>query len=142
MASNYTDHCGLCQWSLTDQVQMEEFNADNRAVDAALAQLDADRLKLHLGSYVGTGEYGSAHPNILAFDFTPKLFLLFQGSLSDRFILAYPPMTYYVDPSASGSSSAIHLAWGDDSVSWYNTDSAGLQQNTLDNTYHYLVLGQ
>ena len=37
MASNYTEHYGLCQWEATDAVQRVEFNADNAKVDAALA---------------------------------------------------------------------------------------------------------
>ena len=39
MASNYTEHYGLCQWEATDQVLREEFNADNAKLDAALSQM-------------------------------------------------------------------------------------------------------
>ena len=110
------------------------------AQEDGLEALIGERAQLVTGSYVGTGVYGSSNPNVLTFERTPKLFLLFAGALADLFILAYPPMTYYVDPSASGSSSAIHLAWGDNSVSWYSSENAGPQQNTLDKTYYYLAL--
>lgn len=40
MASNYTEHYGLCQWEATDQVLREEFNEGNRKVDEALKELD------------------------------------------------------------------------------------------------------
>ena len=37
MASNYTEHYGLCQWEATDQVLRTEFNEDNRKIEAALS---------------------------------------------------------------------------------------------------------
>ena len=41
MASNYTEHYGLCQWEATDQVLREEFNEGYTKIDAALkAQAD------------------------------------------------------------------------------------------------------
>ncbi len=39
MASNYTEHYGLCQWEETDQVLREEFNQDNAKMDAELNTL-------------------------------------------------------------------------------------------------------
>ena len=36
MASNYTEHYGLCQWEATDQVLREEFNQDNTKIDTIL----------------------------------------------------------------------------------------------------------
>lgn len=36
MASNYTEHYGLCQWEATDQVRREEFNQDNAKMDEIL----------------------------------------------------------------------------------------------------------
>lgn len=40
MASNYTEHYGLCQWEATDQVRREEFNDGNRKVDEALKGME------------------------------------------------------------------------------------------------------
>ena len=34
MASNQTPNYGLSQWKRTDQVRMEDFNADNAKIDA------------------------------------------------------------------------------------------------------------
>ena len=39
MASNYTEHYGLCQWEETDQVMREEFNENNAKIDAALSAM-------------------------------------------------------------------------------------------------------
>lgn len=41
MASNQTKNYGLNQWERTDKVVMEDFNADNAAIDAALGAADA-----------------------------------------------------------------------------------------------------
>ena len=40
MASNYTSNYNLCQWVKSDKVLMEEFNADNAKIDAALDGLE------------------------------------------------------------------------------------------------------
>lgn len=36
MASNFTPNIGLCQWQRTDPFTMDDFNADNAKIDAAL----------------------------------------------------------------------------------------------------------
>ena len=36
MASNYTQHYGLCQWEATDAVLRTDFNEDNQKIDTAL----------------------------------------------------------------------------------------------------------
>ena len=48
MPSNFTEHYNLSQWERTDKIQMEDFNADNVKIDAALkaeADARADALK-------------------------------------------------------------------------------------------------
>ena len=40
MASNYTRNYNLCQWVKSDKVLMEEFNADNAKIDAAIRAVD------------------------------------------------------------------------------------------------------
>ena len=45
MASGKTTNLELNQWEKTDPVRMEEFNADNAAIDAALAQCALVKLK-------------------------------------------------------------------------------------------------
>lgn len=40
MASNYTEHYGLCQWQPEDQFVREEFNQDNKKIDTALWQAE------------------------------------------------------------------------------------------------------
>ena len=40
MASNYTEHYGLCQWEAGDPFIRTDFNQDNQKIDAALAGHD------------------------------------------------------------------------------------------------------
>ena len=61
MASNQTQNYGLSQWELTDDVRMEDFNADNAKIDAALAsKYGTDKQPFVVGNYTGTGEVGTA----------------------------------------------------------------------------------
>ena len=76
MASNYTEHYGLCQWEATDQVLREEFNEDNRKVDEALSNLASVLSKIVTGSYVGNG----AGTRTISLGFTPKAVYLCHES--------------------------------------------------------------
>ena len=82
MPSNQTTNYQLSQWSKSDQVKMEDFNADNAKIDAALkAEADtraaavnainatlSGAVKLAVGSYTGNG----ASSRIIRVGFTPK----------------------------------------------------------------------
>ena len=43
MPSNHTTNYSLNQWVKSDQVRMEDFNADNAKIDAALAGLSSEK---------------------------------------------------------------------------------------------------
>lgn len=45
MPSDYTENYQLNQWEKADKVLMEDFNADNRKIEDALAGLEADKAK-------------------------------------------------------------------------------------------------
>ena len=79
MPSNQTPNYKLSQWERADKVQMEDFNADNAKIDAAIkAESDArtalaarvakkGNCQIWLGSYVGNGECGIGHPTSVLF---------------------------------------------------------------------------
>lgn len=92
MASNCTEHYGLCQWEATDQVLREEFNEDNAKVDAALSNLDEKKAEqsamqqlgqrleqlegmpqLLIGSYTGNNE----ESRLISLGFEPKAVMVF-----------------------------------------------------------------
>lgn len=142
MASGHTEHYQLNQWSLDDPVQMEDFNEDNRKVDEALNQLMSERVRMTLGSYIGTGEYGPEHPNTLTFDFTPRLLLILGEGHGGSFLLTYSAITTYAPPTATSDSWELEFQWTDNSISWYSEERPGTQRNAEGVAYTYLVIGE
>ena len=80
MASSYTTNYELPIWAADDAFLRTEFNEANEKIDAALGVLAQSTCNCRIvtGSYTGTGEYGSAHPNTLTFD-GPPLVLMVNG---------------------------------------------------------------
>lgn len=175
MASNYTENYGLCQWEETDQVLREEFNENNAKVDAALnAKAEQSRLEMlsdlvdskanqdtvtniqnalnqkteiFIGSYVGTGERGSEHPNTLTFPFQPKMVLITAETTNS---LALGTAMIYGQKYSAGlgvTSSSNHglqlvLTWDETTLSWYTEASYEYYQlNQLNTTYYYMAIG-
>lgn len=56
MPSNQTENYQLSQWAKSDQVKMEDFNADNAKIDAGLKAVDqrADSLEQTLTNHAAT----------------------------------------------------------------------------------------
>lgn len=104
MPSNQTANYALSQWVKSDQVRMEDFNADNAKLDAALkaaeqrsagldakinataaaaeqrsAALDAAKgnCTIEFFSYVGQGRSGMNNPTTITFRKPPLFFLVF-----------------------------------------------------------------
>lgn len=144
---NQTSNFGLNQWEKTDRIQMEDFNADNAKIDAALAL--TGNCSIETGSYVGDGTYGANHPNTLTFSFVPKVVFITRKSAPSnghRAILIH---------GCTAAQSTDYLAFGitsvtwDDankSVSWYSTDgdagqSISAQMNGINTEYLYVALG-
>ena len=100
MASNYTEHYGLCQWETTDQVLREEFNQDNEKVDTALNALyeknavleeyvqKCGNCQIYTTSYTGTGGSGEGSPNSLTFPKAPLLVLISGGQENSWGVMA------------------------------------------------------
>ena len=75
MASNYTTNYQLNQWAKSDRLMMDDFNADNAKIDAALKEVAdnaAQAPKIHFGFYTGDG----ADTRTIALDYTPRVVLL------------------------------------------------------------------
>ena len=63
MASGQTEKYGLNQWEPGDQVLREEFNADNRKLEAAIAT----KLEAVTGSYAGNASSSGSQEIVLGF---------------------------------------------------------------------------
>ncbi len=152
MASNHTQHYALNQWARNDQILMDDFNADNAKLDAALqAEANArtaletalgsggNNCRIATGSYVGTGTYGPSNRNSLQFDFTPALVLVLDG--------AAPNTNSHMLRGAAkawGYNGTIDLEWSAHGVAWSCPRSGGdadRQLNRQGATYYYLALG-
>lgn len=156
-STNKTANYSLNQWVGTDPVLMEDFNADNAKIDAALAALKADGLKMAVGSYVGTGTSGSNGPNSLSFDFVPQLLIIRKAyhiplnPTSVGVAMIRPMSSVAVEMYSGGDSSntrKLNIAWGDKAVTWWHDGyasevsiSANWQLNVEGDLYYYAAFG-
>ena len=141
MSTNHTTNYQLSQWAKSDQVKMEDFNADNAKIDGALkANADAlaahgealaklDNGRVHIGSYVGTGQCGQEHPTSYTFPAVPACFLVLRAG-----------GTYTMVGRGGASNAAtinsgnMSLTWKENTVSWYDVSANG-QYNVGGSTY-------
>lgn len=119
----------------------------------ALNDVEADGAKIEVGSYVGTGTYGSSNPNSLTFGFVPKMVCIFEyttdssgrsrGTLldavkptifCDMLTTSYKPGGLSINQTSTGfnlsssnSGSAEYVAKKSSdgkTISWYCSDSS------------------
>ena len=143
MASKQTEHIGLNQWQLTDSILMEDFNADNKKIDTALAT--APHIKA--GSYTGTGEFGQEHPNALTFDFVPKLVLVSsrtRNKLNDLDTICWISGVESEYLNLNIPYTTRNYTVVGNTFCWYTSgsvSSAGHQLNANNTVYYYLAIG-
>ena len=154
MASNYTEHYGLCQWEATDQVQREEFNQDNVKVSMTLQHIEKsvtehdEVLKTHdtalakkgncriqLTSYVGNGKDGSEFKNSVTFSEKPFLILILSGNGGYGF---FPADASAGLTSSETSNASVYVTWTDTKLTWYAANSSSQQMN--ERNVHYQVI--
>lgn len=106
--------------------------------------------KIVVGSYVGTGTYGSDNPNSLAFDSNPLLVVIFTD-VPTIFVRGMEDAATQTSPGNGGYAA---ITWDEKTVSWYAksgywsgtsssdsaSPSASKQLNTADYVYHYAAL--
>ena len=148
MPSNQTTNYQLSQWAKSDQVKMEDFNADNAKIDGALAS-QAEALAVltaaapHRGNcqiwtttYKGTGNYtdnfGEDHPNSLTFPKKPLLVTIYEPDGRSQMVIFPHDNTYTF--TSGNRSLTMHITWSGNTVTWY-VDDVFLQMNWLNYTY-------
>ena len=132
MPTNKTPHYSLSQWERDDRILMEDFNADNVKIDAAIkANTDAlasqgealaglSNGRVHIGSYVGTGQSGKEHPNSYTFPVMPACFFVLRGGGTYTLVgRGGAPMAAIIN---SGNMS---LTWNGNTMSWYDVSANG-----------------
>lgn len=150
MPTNQTANYALSQWVKSDQAQMEDFNADNAKIDAAIkAEADAraalagqlsqkGNCGIHLTSYVGTGtDINSGSSNSLTLPVAPEA--LFICGHTGTGVMIRGSGRYTVTYSTSNGGG--YVSWSEDgkSISWYS-GNAGNQLNKKDETYRVVAL--
>ncbi len=143
MSTNKTTNYGLHAWTAGDDFRLHEINENFAALDRAP--------RMAIGSYAGTGQYGSATPNVLTFDFSPTLVIVQGGDFVCLFMRGSrvgQTLCY------NGVGVNQNAAWGERSLSWYAkkhyvgenassyTSLSGTSQLNRDGTtYFYIALG-
>ena len=137
MPSKQTENYHLSQWEKTDKVLMEDFNADNVKIDAALAgKADTSALeslkqtvsghtsalngkgncRIYTQTYTGNGNSGTDGTVKLTFPGKPLLVVLVEPK-NGMFSLLMYGTTYGYNIATSGS---MYMTWTENSVSWYH----------------------
>ena len=148
----------ISQSIVRNQGGIDDLNALAQQLSAAVG----GAARVEVGSYVGTGTYGSDSPNSLSFENNIQIILLFtrtsvkpsygsQGyayPLSDIFIY---PVEYggKGDVSTAFKGYCLPLSWEADKVSWYAKDlgsdsyaDAGKQYNSTGAVYYYIAIAK
>lgn len=154
MASNYTEHYGLCQWEETDQVLREEFNQDNAKVDEALEALDnlvtqhGEQLSaqeaaiaklgnctIYYTTYTGTGTTTPKQ----TFPGKPLVVMVAEAQKGYSFI-AWRGMQAVLPHHQQSGILELPLTWGENSLSWSHDSSAERGLNESGTKYQMIVL--
>ena len=142
---NHTTNYQLSQWAKSDRLMMDDFNADNAKIDAAL-KANADtaaaasaavalcgNCKIETSTYTGTGTYGSANPVTLTFPQKPALIFVLDDSGS---FLTLTPRSRWTFAYMGNSGVAQTVTWSGNSVSWWSDGgNANNQFNASNNVY-------
>ena len=134
MATNSSEHLGLHLWEPTDQVLRTEFNENWQKLDVEAADIRTNMAEL---------TYGAGSPTGISPGFYPVV--VFVGDAGNAGNYGWPTTFLRGCPYANGVG--IHgfqlqnVSWGESGVSWYDTQYADNQMNTLGVVYYYVAIG-
>lgn len=119
----------------------------------ALTDVEADGVKIEVGSYVGTGTIPTKEsPLKLTFSFAPKVLIVKQKrpsstGIGDGLMIAFHTDTIAQTSQNTGSSpnyKAVNITFSGNQVSWYtvNSSKAGASEslNYVGYTYNYIAI--
>ena len=154
----HTENYQLSQWAKQDRIMMEDFNADNQKIDAALKAEAATRAaavqtltnkvakcgncRMELFTYTGSGGFGVDNPTRITFSARPAMFFVIgdRAFLSGQGGAAKGNRIVYNPGSTSTSMGAADLTWSGNTLSLYTANNANSQLNTKDTLYCVLAL--
>ena len=140
-----TGYAAIPAGTTTDYLTSTDRNAyTDGAVDNTtityLGQLGGGA-RIEVGSYVGTGTYGSSNPNSLTFGFEPKAVLFWSPDNNQTIAYVNGGTTifgFYQNYSDDRDSATCSLSGN--TLSWYASD-ARCQGNVSGTTYYYTAIG-
>ena len=163
----HTQNYQLSRWEKDDRIMMEDFNADNEKIDAALkanadavgAEADARQgalsalqtalgtggynCRVAFGTYTGDGTYGSASLTSLfaPFHIVAAIIGSAEDCGSDEWPCIFLRGCAAANSYTAKNDASLTVFWNDTSLSWYNTTGATYQINVSGRTYYYVLLG-
>ena len=156
MPSNHTTNYQLSQWAKSDQVKMEDFNADNAKLDAALkAEADtraaavnaintalSGAVKLAAGSYTGDG----AESRVIPLPFTPKaVYVCSEYGGAYLYVTGHSSycggLAVTDGPVSIGGYSVVEIVSGGFKVGSRTGSSWTIFTNQENDKFHYIALG-
>lgn len=123
-----------------DQPTMAAFNEKFRG---AISEAVGSGLQLEVGSYIGTGTYGSGAKNTISLSYKPLLVFVCPSVNTD------PIGTLVLANGVAIGGAGVRVRdpievyvtveWADGSVSWYSDYQADYQLNRTGVTYNYYI---
>ena len=109
-----TAQFGLNQWEMSDRIQMQDFNRDNAAIEAALARRNC---QFYTASYTGDGEATKSW----TFPAKPVLVVIIGQ------VITVLIRDFSIGITQFGSSThQLQATWEENSVTWVNTNNSGV----------------
>ena len=105
--------------------------------------------QIKIGSYTGTGQYGSSNKNSVTLGFTPKVFILYQNPCAISDSSALVSSIFWMTGMSSltpRQGYPLTISTTSTGITWYmsgssTTNAAGIQFNASSTTYYYIALG-
>lgn len=143
---NQTENYQLNQWEMTDRIRMEDFNADNARIDAALSDQAASltalaaavplrgNCQIYYTTYVGRGIGNANASRILTFPHRPLA--VFISSTSANCFALYGTERVLANKNYNFATCFL---WRDNSAIWYG-DGPATGLDNLNETYRVVAL--
>ena len=151
-----TTNYQLNQWAKSDRVMMDDFNADNAKIDAAMkANADAIAAEttarvagdaalqsavsacgdcfVEAKTYTGNGKKGSANAIRFTFSMQPQLVFITGYSVTALGVRG-------CNRALSSDSGGLQMTWSGNKVSWYNDSNYVSHMNNTGSTYTVIAL--
>lgn len=98
-------------------------------------------VRIEVGSYVGTGTYGSSNPNSLTFGFNPKLVIIAPPSFRNCFTWVHGTDKVGTSLDGDGPGYGCYTSLSGKTLSYYADKSQSSQMNSNGLIYNYIAIG-